>query len=221
MKVIAVNGSPRKNWNTHILLEKALDGAKELGAETELINLYDYNFKGCASCFACKRKGITLNKCAMKDDLEPILQKITECDGLILGSPIYYASVTGEMKSFVERLLFPCSSYELKPSTFGKKINTAFIYTMNAPSFALSLIGYSKIFKYYKKEMKRTFGASETLVATSTYQFDDYSKYAISVFSGAKRLKRRETVFVEDCKKASALGKKLVGRNKSVENAGR
>ena len=100
MKIIAVNGSPRKNWNTHILLENALNGAKELGAETELINLYDYNYKGCTSCFACKRKGVTLNKCAMKDDLEPILQKITECDGLILGSPIYYVSVTGEMKSF-------------------------------------------------------------------------------------------------------------------------
>ena len=44
MKVIAVNGNPRKNWNTHILLEKCLDGAKEIGAKTELINLYDMNF---------------------------------------------------------------------------------------------------------------------------------------------------------------------------------
>jgi multimeric flavodoxin WrbA len=209
MKIIAVNGSPRKNWNTHILLEKALDGAKEIGAETELINLYDYNFKGCSSCFACKRKGVSLNKCAMKDDLEPILQKITECDGLILGSPIYFASISGEMTSFMERLLFPCSSYEMKPSNFGKKINTAFIYTMNMPSVALPLFGYNKIFRYYKRKMKQTFGASESLVVTSTYQFDDYSKYAITIFSGAKRLKRRETIFVEDCKKAYALGKKL------------
>lgn len=209
MKVIAVNGSPRKNWNTHILLEKALNGAKEVGAETELIHLYDYNFKGCRSCFACKRKGVTLNKCATKDDLEPVLQKISECDGLVLGSPIYYASITGAMQSFLERLLFPCSSYELKPSSFGKKINTAFIYTMNAPSFALSLIGYNKIFKYYKKKMKYTFGASESLTVTSTYQFEDYNKYSITVFDGVKRLKRRETVFVEDCKKAHALGKKL------------
>ncbi len=47
MKIIAVNGSPRKKRNTHILLEKCLDGAKEVGAETELINLNDINFKGC------------------------------------------------------------------------------------------------------------------------------------------------------------------------------
>jgi len=214
MKVIAVNGSPRKNWNTHILLEKCLDGAKEIGAETELINLYDMNFKGCTSCFACKRKGITIDKCAMKDDLEAILQEICECDALVLGSPIYFSSITGEMRSFLERLLFPYSSYEGKPSSFGKKINTAFIYTMNAPSFALPLIGYNKLIKENKKLMIRIFGSSESLAVTSTYQFDDYSKYAMTLFDGAKRLKRRETVFVEDCKKAFLLGKKLCENEK-------
>jgi len=101
----------------------------------------------------------------------------------------------------------------MKPSSFGKKINTAFIYTMNAPLFALRYIGYSKIFKYFKKKMKYTFGASEYLVVTSTYQFDDYNKYAITIFDGEKRLKRRETVFVEDCKKAYALGQRLCRNN--------
>ena len=58
MKVIAFNGSPRKNWNTAMLLEKALEGAKSEGAETELIHLYDLNYNGCISCFACKTKGV-------------------------------------------------------------------------------------------------------------------------------------------------------------------
>jgi multimeric flavodoxin WrbA len=210
MKVIAINGSPRKNWNTHMLLEKCLEGAKDAGAETELINLYDIDFKGCRSCFACKLKGVSLEKCAIKDDLEPILQKVCECDALVLGSPIYFGSMTGEMHSFLERLLFPYSSYELKPSTFGKKIKTAFIYTMNVPSFALPLVGYRKLFNYYKKRMRKILGYSESLIVTSTYQFNDYNKYAITVFNGKKRLKRRETVFVEDCKKAYALGKNFV-----------
>jgi multimeric flavodoxin WrbA len=209
MKVIAVNGSPRKKWNTHILLEKFLEGAKEAGAETELINLYDINFKGCTSCFACKLKGNTLEKCAMKDGMEPVLQKIRDCDAFVLGSPIYFSSVTGEMRSFWERLLFPYSSYEGKPSSFGKKINTGFIYTMNAPAFALPFIGYRKIFDGNKKLLQRTFGHSEALVVTSTYQFDDYSKYAVTLFSGVKRLKRRETVFQADCQKAFRLGKNL------------
>jgi len=121
MKVIAVNGSPRKNWNTHILLEKFLEGARETGAETELINLYDIQFKGCTSCLACKLKGNSVSKCVMKDDLERVLHEICGCDVLVLGSPIYFTSVTGEMKSFMERLIFPYTSYEGKPSSFWKK----------------------------------------------------------------------------------------------------
>jgi len=192
-----------------MLLEKCLEGAKEAGAETELINLYDINFKGCVGCFACKRKGTTLSKCAIQDGLTSILQKICECDALVLGSPIYFASVTGEMRSFFERLLYPYCSYELKPSSFGKKIKTAFIYTMNVPFAALPLYGYRKLFKYNEKQMKKIFGDSEHLVVTSTYQFDDYSKYAITIFNGAKRLKRRKTIFPKDCEKAFLLGKRL------------
>jgi multimeric flavodoxin WrbA len=75
MKVIAFNGSPRKKWNTATLLEKALEGAASQGAETELIHLYDLNFRGCKSCFACKTKGgASYGRCAEKDDLAPILK---------------------------------------------------------------------------------------------------------------------------------------------------
>lgn len=207
--IIAVNGSPRKNWNTYTLLERCLDGAKEMGAETELVNLYDIDFKGCISCFACKRKGIVIDKCAMKDDLEPILQKIRDCDALILGSPVYFDSVTGEMRSFWERLIFPYTSYESKPSSFGSKIKTAFIYTMNVPRFALQIMGYNKIFRQNKKQLKTIFGNSTSLVVTSTYQFDNYDKYAISIINGNRRLKRKETIFQKDCEKAFSLGKKL------------
>jgi len=209
MKIIAINGSPRKNWNTHILLEKCLDGAREAGAETELIHLYDIDFKGCTSCFACQRKGVTLDKCAMNDELSPILQKICECDALVMGSPIYCSSVTGEMRSFLERLIFPYCSYELKPSSFGKKIKTGFIYTMNLPLFALPFVGYRRLISNNKREIKHIFGHSKSLIVTSTYQFDDYSKYAIIVFNGDRRLKRRERVFPKDCEKAFSLGKTL------------
>jgi len=57
MKVMAINGSPRKEWNTATLLENALEGAASQGAETELVHLYDLNFKGCKSCFECKTRG--------------------------------------------------------------------------------------------------------------------------------------------------------------------
>jgi len=125
MKVIAFNGSPRKKWNTATLLENVLEGATSQGAETELIHLYDLNFKGCRSCFSCKTKdGKNYGRCVAKDDLAPFLKKIVEADTIILGSPIYYGTVTGEMRSFMERLMFPYMTYNDPPkSLFPRTIN--------------------------------------------------------------------------------------------------
>ena len=112
MKDYAINGSPRKNKNTATLLQKALDGVKEATkdkeVETEIINLYDLNYTGCKSCFACKRLGgKNYGKCAINDDIYEILEKISQADGLIFGSPIYFSNITGQLLAFLERLLFP------------------------------------------------------------------------------------------------------------------
>ena len=70
MQVIGINGSPRKQWNTATLVAKALEGAAAQGAKTELVHLYDLDFKGCTSCFACKtRGGKSYGRCAMQDGL--------------------------------------------------------------------------------------------------------------------------------------------------------
>ena len=124
MKLLAINGSPRKKWNTGMLLEKALEGAASRGAETELVHLYDLTYTGCTSCFACKLKdGKSYGKCAVRDDLTPFLRRYTDADALILGSPIYFGTVTGEMRCFMERLLFPYHVYTSPPSSlFGKRI---------------------------------------------------------------------------------------------------
>ena len=106
-KVIAINGSPRRNGNTAELLQQALKGAQESGAETELINLYSLNFKGCISCFYCKRKDKAHGTCAMKDDLTPIIERIKEADALIMGVPVYFMNLSSGMSAFIERLLFP------------------------------------------------------------------------------------------------------------------
>ena len=91
MKAIAINGSPRKGWNTATLLRKALAGAKKNGAKTELVHLYDLDYKGCISCFACKKiGGKSYGRCAVKDELTPVLQRAAEADVLILGSPLYF-----------------------------------------------------------------------------------------------------------------------------------
>jgi multimeric flavodoxin WrbA len=213
MHVIAVNGSPRKKWNTATLLGHALDGAKSAGAKVELVHLYGLDFKGCVSCFKCKRiGGKSYGRCAVKDGLTPLLARIAEAGVLICGSPIYFGSESGEMRSFLERLLFPYLTYTPGyASIFPGKLATALIYTMNIPQEKLAEFGYPVLFDRMRGVMERTFGNCETFLSTDTYQFDDYGKYLSTVWDEAAKAKRREEVFPEDCAKAFALGARLAG----------
>jgi multimeric flavodoxin WrbA len=211
MKVIAFNGSPRKKWNTATLLNKALEGAALQGADTERVHLYDLNFRGCLSCFACKTKGgPSYGKCAARDDLTPILKKVEETDAFILGSPIYFGTVSGEMRSFMERLMFPYHVYTYPPrSLFPRKIHTGFIYTMNAPEEWMKKLGYDKIIVSNERTLKTIFGASESLFSFDTYQFEDYSKVVVESFDPEKKAERRREVFPIDCQKAFEMGIRL------------
>ncbi len=208
MKVLALNGSPRKGWNTEILLQKALEGAASQGADTELIHLYDLNFKGCISCFACKLKGgKSYGKCAYQDELTPVLEKAAEADAIILGSPVYLGAATGEMRSFLERFVFPFLVYDQNYSSlFPRKIPTGFIYTMNVDEKRLKDMGYEHNFRNTEMALTRTFGSSESLLVTDTYQFSDYSKYVVTSFNPVEKAKRREEVFPLDCSKAFDMG---------------
>ena len=211
MKILAVNGSPRKRWNTAMLLEKALEGAASRGAETELIHLYDLDFKGCTSCFGCKLKGgKSYGRCAMTDGLTPILEKLGDADAFLLGSPIYFGTVSGEMRSFMERLLFPYLVYTRPPgSLFGRMIPTAFIYTMNVSEETMREYQYPVHFRMNENYLTRIFGRAETLCSFETLQFEDYDKVVFSYFDPAERRERRRTVFPEDCRKALELGTRL------------
>ena len=208
MYIIAINGSPRKNGNTATLLNKALEGASSQGATTELINLYDLNFKGCVSCFVCKLKGgKSYGKCAYKDELTLVLDKIESADAVILGSPIYFSDVTGEMRSFIERLVFQYLVYDENYSSLNdKRKPIGFIYTMNAPESMIKEIEYDRIISRYENYFEKFMGPTESLLATDTYQFSDYSKYVATAFDEAAKAKRRQEVFPQDCQKAFAMG---------------
>jgi len=211
MKVIAINGSPRKNWNTATLLKNALEGAESEGAVTESIQLYDLNYKGCKSCFSCKiRGGKSYGSCAINDDLTSIFMKVEESDALILGSPIYLGTVTGEMRSFMERLIYPYLTYNNPPkSLFPKKINTGFIYTMNAKEEQVKESGYNLIFATNEYYFKLIFGDSESLLSFDTCQFKDYSKVVSDRFDAEEKAKTHREVFPEDCKRAFEMGTKF------------
>ncbi len=100
MRVLAINGSHRKGKNTATLLKIVLEEAQSLGAETELVELVDYNIKPCAGCNQCLR----VAKCSVEDDdMHILVQKLLQADGIVLGSPVYFANVTGLMKIFMDR----------------------------------------------------------------------------------------------------------------------
>ncbi|MFX4260857.1 flavodoxin family protein [Pelotomaculum propionicicum] len=212
MKVIAFNGSPRKDWNTATLLKKALDGAASKGAETELVHLYDLDYKGCRSCFACKAKGgKSYGRCAAVDGLTPVLKKAVEADALLLGAPVYMGAVNGAMQSFIERLAYPYLVYDGKYSSlFKKSIKTGLIYTLGANEDRIKQMGYDRQSWIQGGIMKMIFGSSETLLVTDTYQFDDYSKYETSGIDVEAKTRVRKEVFPLDCEKAFEMGIRLV-----------
>ena len=211
MKAIAVNGSPRKKWNTATLLENALRGCAEAGAETELIHLYDHTYQGCTSCFGCKRLGgKNYGRCNMRDELSPLLDRASQADVLILGSPFYFHTETGEMRSFMERLLFPYLTYTPDhASIFPRKISTAFIYTMNVPEEHIAAFHQDSSVAASRAIMTRIFGSCEVLLSTDTYQFDDYSKYLSTAWDPDAKAARRRDVFPLDCERTYELGKRL------------
>jgi len=176
-----------------------------------LVHLYDLDYKGCTSCFSCKLKdGKSYGKCAMKDGLTPVLERIAGADALILGSPVYIGTATGEMRSFLERLIFPYLVYDGKGSTlFPKKIPTAFIHTMGADESSAKAVGFDAPIHLMELVLGRIFGSSETLVATDTLQFDDYSKYVTSGHDPAEKERSHREVFPEDCRKAHDLGMRM------------
>jgi multimeric flavodoxin WrbA len=211
LKIMAVNGSPRKKWNTATLLQKALEGAASPGDAIDLINLYDLNFKGCISCFACKTLGHkSYGRCAVKDDLSPILDAIQKTDVLLLASPIYFGTATGEMRSFTERLQFPYMTYTDPPgSLFPGKISTGCIYTLGADEKMAKERGFDNHIVLNELFLKFVFGNSETLCSYDTYQFEDYSKVYAPRWDPEKKAKRRAEVFPDDCRRAFEMGARL------------
>ena len=208
-KIIAVNGSARENGNTAQLLQSALRGAADAGAETRLVHLGGLNFSGCRSCFACKRLE-TGDKCRCywPDDLSPVLDALLQADAVLLGSPIYFGDVSGMMRCFLERLSFITLSYH-HPMTplFKGSIDGAFFFTMNEPESALAY--YDGVLQQNFGLLKRLGGECELHCSCFTVQFDGYGRYHTSTEQEAARLAHRETQFAKELRQAYEVGQRL------------
>lgn len=210
-KIVAINCSPRKGWNTDMLVSEAARGAEEAGAAVEKIDLYRLEkFTGCISCFGCKRPGHE-GECICKDGLTPVLEAIRYADGLILGTPNYLGDVSAGFRALYERLIFQSLTYQKEKRSYNEKqIPVLFIMTSNSPEAAYPIIGYKKMLKGYQKSLEAFVGPTKLMICGETQQVPDYSKYNWTMFDGAERVARREKVFPKDKEKAFMLGKLLL-----------
>ena len=126
-KVLILEGSPRPNGNSCILSNEFARGAEEAGCNVEKIQLSRKKLSGCLGCNACYRNG---GACVQKDDMEEIRAKMLEADAMVLASPVYFYSMTAQMKALIDRTYAFFS--ELKGKTFY------FVVTCGAPDAAFT-----------------------------------------------------------------------------------
>lgn len=123
MKILGVLGSPRLGGNSDVLLDRALDGVKSAGVDTEKIVLFKRKIAGCLNCEKCDETGI----CVVKDDMPEIHKKILDADAIIHSCPVYFWAMTAQMKAYLDRW---CAFFDAewkwhkayKPKMKGKRI---------------------------------------------------------------------------------------------------
>ena len=117
MKVLLINGSPHANGCTYTALMEVAKTLNEEGIETEIVHIGNKDIRGCIACERCD----DLKRCVFNDMVNEVLPKLEECDGLVLGSPVYYSSPNGTMISFLDRLFY-CSNHINKAFKVGASV---------------------------------------------------------------------------------------------------
>lgn len=206
-RIIIIDGGPRRNMNTAKMLQKFAEGAKSADNDIEVkkIRLYDMKYTGCISCMACKLKDKASDVCRYKDSLTPILEEIAHADGLVLGSPVYFGEVTGQMRCFLERLAFPWLSYNDYSMTAPKRMPVVLVETLNGLPERNNSNGYGSM----EHCITTALGQPQHLVAYNTYQVNDYDRYELAGFSVESKRSWRDMHWEEDLQKAFDAGRKM------------
>ena len=111
-KVLILSGSPRKDGNSDILCNEFMRGAAESGNEVEKIRVAEKEIGFCTGCYACRNTGV----CAIKDDMDEVMQKLIDADVIVLASPVYFYSIDAQLKALIDRTV--CRWTEVKDKEF-------------------------------------------------------------------------------------------------------
>ena len=140
MKILCINGSPRKNGNTAKIIKALAETAESLGGKIKNICLGKLKYSGCIACMACKKKS---DKCVIKDDISDVLKKITKSDLIVIGSPVYYGDVSSQMKALIDR------TYSFLTSDYKSRLKPGKILVMILPQGDAETSHFSDIFNRY------------------------------------------------------------------------
>ena len=206
-KIIIIDGGPRKNFNTAAMLQKFAEGAGSAnrGIEVKTVRLYGLEYKGCMSCMACKVKDKASNVCKFKDALTPLLEEIAGADGLVLGSPVYFGEVTGQMRAFLERLAFPWLSYNDYSLTAPKRMPVVLVETMNGTPERNNSQGFGTMAYCIETAL----GKPLCLTAYNTCQVKNYDRYELAGFSEEAKLQWRDAHWENDLRMAFEAGRQM------------
>lgn len=127
MKVVAINGSPKKEGNTYHAINIVGDELKKEGIELEMINVGITSVRGCLACGKCAEN--QNGKCIIDDEANEWIQKMKEADGILLASPVYYSSIAGNLKGFLDRAFFVSSA---NGNLFRHKVGAAIVAVRRA-----------------------------------------------------------------------------------------
>jgi multimeric flavodoxin WrbA len=164
VKVLGLEGSPRKNGNTEKLVKAILGGATEKGADTKFYKLAKMNISLCLGCFSCRETGT----CVTEDDMQLLHGEIQSSDAIILGSPVYMWQVSGQTKLFMDRLV-PFIKPDFTSRLKGKK-RVFMVFTQGNPdeqTFKVYFEYLEKLFSFLHYDVKGT------MVATGTRDQND------------------------------------------------
>ena len=198
MKALGVVCSPRKGGNTEILMQEALTGAKDCGAKTELLTIYNRDIKPCDGCSSCEKTG----KCHIKDDMQEIYLKLLDADAIIWGSPVYFCSATAQAKIIIDRSYALYSNSELTNKVGGVisvggsvgnssvwNLFSAFFsaHRMFSADFVSGYAGEKGDIRKDKHAMKaaRELGRQIVLIAERKFQYPE--EYDVPIYRFVKR----------------------------------
>lgn len=210
-KIVAINASPRKEWNTGTLVREAARGAESEGAEIKVIDLYELEkFTGCISCFECKL-GDNKGKCMNQDGLAPVLEEIRQADGLIIGTPNYLGDASAMFRSLYERLVFQHITFKKELASYIERaIPVLFIMTSHAAEDMYTPNGYGKVVTNYQNSLNIFIGPTRVMISGDTLHVEDYGKYEWTMFDAEAKKTRREAVFPTEKQKAFDFGAAMV-----------